>query len=1117
MTTVAEALALARRHLQRKETEQAISILTAITEQAPNDTQAHEMLGEISRQRGDLAQTLNHLQRAQESLYARAAHIRASQASVLRQHGQSAQALKLLQRDQQLVEQFPESHFQLASSLYDVGEHQAAIAHYHQIDETHPGNPDVLHGLGAAHMRQGNLMAAADCFDRALRARHAGTLQLPTTPRTRIELEHLSEQLSYLRYVGELEPQYGPALTRLKQWLSESITSGATPSQDIPKDVRLAIEPLFTELVHYAPPAPQAGGALNASLDFQAIETDYASQGKGIAIVDDLLASNTLAVLNEFLVKSTIWRHPYPGGYIGTFPEHGVFCPLVAQVASELKYRLPNLLGPHELMKVWAFKYDSDAPGIGTHADDAAVNVNFWLTPDTARSDEYEAGLTIWDKPPPADWDFKSINNYESQGNMERYLEEFGAQPHAVAYKANRAAIFCSDLFHRGTPIAFKPGYANRRINLTFLFGHRGAARRSIDLTTVGERLQKAYSALASGALEKTLKEADAILKHQANNVEALTLATKALSQIGRHNEAISYAMRAVASAPSRPDLYASLADVQQASGQIENALQTLSDACTRFNNDPTLVLALAELALNAGQLEVACERLAVSRQQHPNDPRLADAHGVVLQRMQDLPAAIRALEVAHNLAPNDVGIRRNLSIVLTAADQCERASQLLTSILETQPDDADAHLRLSRALVRLGEFDRGLEHAAEGRLALGRAADLDEARRLEARLWCATEKSKTVAQIISRKGMSYAGAIALGNAKRNEGDLVAARANYQQATKIAPDKPLAWLRLGTVSALLGDGEAADDSFRNAVQPQDDSRLENLIHLSRDYLSETLGFDEAATDLKESRWNVSEGQPLTVLASADSVYVERFAESLVASFVDNSDVPVKVHLHIVNLSVDARQAVDSLQKRYSPEVVGYSTENFEVNTLKMPKTYYACARFLHFPKFAKYHGGPVLIADMDLICMRSLGPLLNELRHAQSDVGVFALQPSTYDLWDHYQASALFVANADGARSIMGNACRYIEHQLKNDGGIWYLDQIALFAALRYALGSRPEAVHELPVASFTMPTVNPLDPSTQNPRESSVFWSLLASVPANRAHLDHPIVKRYRGLNAAD
>mmetsp|Transcript_30789 Transcript_30789/g.56005 ORF Transcript_30789/g.56005 Transcript_30789/m.56005 type:complete len:103 (+) Transcript_30789:156-464(+) len=42
-----------------------------------------------------------------------------------------------------------------------------------------------------------------------------------------------------------------------------------------------------------------------------------------------------------------------------------------------------------------------------------------------------------------------------------------------IPYRQNRCTIFRSNLLHETAPsLHFKPGYANRRINLTFMFGN---------------------------------------------------------------------------------------------------------------------------------------------------------------------------------------------------------------------------------------------------------------------------------------------------------------------------------------------------------------------------------------------------------------------------------------------------------------------------------------------------------------------------------------------------------------------------------------------------------------------------------------------------------------------
>ena len=53
------------------------------------------------------------------------------------------------------------------------------------------------------------------------------------------------------------------------------------------------------------------------------------------------------------------------------------------------------------------------------------------------------------------------------------FLSRVGAKPITVPYRANRAVIFDSDLFHETDNIDFQEGYLNRRINITMLYGRR--------------------------------------------------------------------------------------------------------------------------------------------------------------------------------------------------------------------------------------------------------------------------------------------------------------------------------------------------------------------------------------------------------------------------------------------------------------------------------------------------------------------------------------------------------------------------------------------------------------------------------------------------------------------
>ena len=190
-----------------------------------------------------------------------------------------------------------------------------------------------------------------------------------------------------------------------------------------------------------------------------------------IAVIDDLLAPAALDSLRRYCLAAPVWSLSYENGYLGAMPDYGFGAPVIAQIADELRTAFPGIFRDYPLYYFWAFKYDSRLKGINIHGDDAAVNVNFWITPDSANLDPDSGGLVVWDVAAPADWSFARFNG--DKALIHDFLKREGARPVKVPYRANRAVIFDSDLFHETDTIAFAEGYENRRINVTMLFGKR--------------------------------------------------------------------------------------------------------------------------------------------------------------------------------------------------------------------------------------------------------------------------------------------------------------------------------------------------------------------------------------------------------------------------------------------------------------------------------------------------------------------------------------------------------------------------------------------------------------------------------------------------------------------
>ena len=109
------------------------------------------------------------------------------------------------------------------------------------------------------------------------------------------------------------------------------------------------------------------------------------------------------------------------------------------------------------------------------HADDAAINVNLWVTPTDANLDPESGGLVIYKTKAPSHWDFARFNRPNGT-DLHQLLGPSNFDNYTVSYKENRIVLFNSNLFHMTDRFRFKAGYKNRRINLTFLFGNRDSA-----------------------------------------------------------------------------------------------------------------------------------------------------------------------------------------------------------------------------------------------------------------------------------------------------------------------------------------------------------------------------------------------------------------------------------------------------------------------------------------------------------------------------------------------------------------------------------------------------------------------------------------------------------------
>ncbi len=366
-----------------------------------------------------------------------------------------------------------------------------ALKDYDAVLAARPDLAESWTNRGALLAEMGCPAEALQSLDRALVLQPALVAALSNRGFTLRELARFDEALESLNRALQIQPDYVPALAHRGKVLSE-MDRLEDSFRDFRQVAELSARPgrekPAHQLAHHreqrewlaaqgegAPVRYLGGERLQAAAvnrhNEPAVTQAWRDSHPRIVVVDDLLTPAALEELRRYCRGSDVWHTAYSQGYLGAFPESGFAAPLLAQVAEELGAAFPEIFTGHPLRYHWAFKYDSKLEGIGIHADEAAVNVNFWITPDEANLDPEGGGLVIWDKAAPLEWDFAKFNADESAAYD--FLAKSGAGSIRVPYRANRAVIFDSNLFHKTDKITFADGYENRRINITMLYGRR--------------------------------------------------------------------------------------------------------------------------------------------------------------------------------------------------------------------------------------------------------------------------------------------------------------------------------------------------------------------------------------------------------------------------------------------------------------------------------------------------------------------------------------------------------------------------------------------------------------------------------------------------------------------
>ena len=362
------------------------------------------------------------------------------------------------------------AHLNRAGALRALGRTEAAIQGYRTVVALEPDHHGAHRALGFLWLAAGRRDRALDHFARTYDLRRGegriGIAEKSLRTASPLKLRHDAALFRHLPPRAR-DGQRFEILARLYDSVAAELPHGETVLSDAQLE---RLGPDYNTGIHVIDAPELPGGAVNPRLDGAALKRRYRDAEPGMVWFDDLLAPKALALLQRFLRESTIWHDfSHIDGFVAAYLEDGLASPLVLQIADEFRALLPDLLGALPLSQAWAFKGVRGERPVDIHADDAAISLNFWVTPDAANRDPATGGLAVCRTRPPEGW--KMTGYDEDTARIRTFLDAHGAEIETVPYRENRAVLFESRLFHGSDAPDFATGYADHRINITMLFG----------------------------------------------------------------------------------------------------------------------------------------------------------------------------------------------------------------------------------------------------------------------------------------------------------------------------------------------------------------------------------------------------------------------------------------------------------------------------------------------------------------------------------------------------------------------------------------------------------------------------------------------------------------------
>jgi len=330
--------------------------------------------------------------------------------------------------------------------------------------------------LGMSYLWLGDIAEADKLFKTVLKINHSNNSYLDNninkylsdTKSLSTLIKHEFEQLTYID--NDTDGIRNPKFTKKHYDSLKKLYKKVQTDSLKPEDISIQVKKDIFKVLYNKAPKNYLTNLLNTENNISLLESEYLNGKPEILVIDNFLSSSALKDIQHFCRNANIFKYPYQSGYVAAFLSKGLSNQFILKLSEDLRLTYKNIFKELRLTQAWIFKYDSKKEGTNIHADQAAVNVNFWITPEIANQDKSKGGLKIWNKLPPKESSFDSYNSLDNSPKILKMLNDNSITSKVIPYKENRAVIFNSQLFHATDDFSFEESYENRRINITFLY-----------------------------------------------------------------------------------------------------------------------------------------------------------------------------------------------------------------------------------------------------------------------------------------------------------------------------------------------------------------------------------------------------------------------------------------------------------------------------------------------------------------------------------------------------------------------------------------------------------------------------------------------------------------------